>query len=142
MKLDRLTPDQWKYLAEKTHLVTFGTHLPSERVRIDFALVGTDDAGPCGYGVFKEWDAETVHWQFGGAFPGTRGTHKSFLYFLGALAYLKERYKRVTAFVENDNTVMLKFALKAGFRIQGVRVVKGQVLLDHWLEFDQEETKS
>ena len=49
--------------------------------------------------------------------------------------WCKPRYKRITTLIENKNTVMLKMAMKVGFRVIGVRNFQGSILLEHLLEF-------
>lgn len=133
--LDRFTADEWKVHSEKAHLICFGNLNPAERQRIDFALVGRENDLLMAYGTFRELDGETVYWQFGGAFPGTKDTTASWRTFNAFLAYLRPKYKRVCMFVENNNLPMLKMAMKASFLIMGVRNYKDSILLEHLLEF-------
>jgi hypothetical protein len=85
-------------------------------------------------------DAETLYWQFGGAFPGTIGTIHSFGCYEQFLAWCGDKYSRVTTLIANDNLVMLKMAMKVGFRIQGIRYYGGDVLLEHVVGFRKEAT--
>ena len=137
MRIERATPHQWASLSEDAHLAVFGTLKPATFDRIDYALLAVDSQQkPLAYLTARETDHETVYWQFGGSFPGARGTPQSYRAFQAFLRYTKEAgYKRVTCLVENTNTVFLKFVMKAGFLIQGVRMFKSTVLVEHMLEF-------
>jgi RimJ/RimL family protein N-acetyltransferase len=127
--------EDWKAVSEAAHLVCFGERKEVSMDRIDFALVVGENDAPSGYVTCREHDAETLYWQFGGAFPGTRSTSLSWKGYQALVDWCKTRYKRITTLIENTNIVMLKMAMKVGFRIQGVRVFKGQILVEHLLEF-------
>lgn len=134
MNVTYYSKEEWKPVSETAHLLCFGTKKPESLDRIDFALVvGTET--PAGYLTCREQDADTLYWQFGGAFPGTRNSSMTWKGYQAFVEWCKPKYKRITTLIENDNTVMLKMAMKIGFRIQGVRVFKGQVLVEHLLEF-------
>lgn len=137
MIVEKLTPDQWAYCSEHAHLLAFKEIKPASRDRIDFALLAIDGTTPAMYVTCREYDAETLYWQFGGAFPETLGTVKSFRAVEAFVAYVKERYARVTCLIENTNRVMLKMASKVGFKIVGIRTYHGCVLLEHLLEFGE-----
>lgn len=136
IEIDRLTPYDWHKYSEQMHAVCFNEHKPKAWDRIDFVLVGRVGEKLGGYVTCREYDSETVYWQFGGAFPGTVGTSLSFKGYQAFVDYCKPKYKRVTTLIENTNCVMLKMAMKVGFRIVGVRVFAGSILLEHLLEFE------
>lgn len=138
MIVEKLTPAEWKLLSEDAHKVAFGTVKPSELERIDYALVCVEGVQLQGYLTAKEMDAKTVYWQFGGAFPGTKGTTNAFLGYLSFVRWTKERYDRVQTRIENKNTAMLKMALKVGFEIVGVRVTQGCTMVELELDFIKE----
>jgi len=136
----QMDKQSWAGLSEYAHSVCFEEVKPTENDRIDYALVCyDDDSKPMSYVTCREFDSETVYWQFGGAFPETKGTIKSYKSYMAMTAWTSERYKRITTLIENDNIVMLKFAMKIGYKIIGTRNFKGSVLLEHLLEFDQGE---
>ncbi len=137
ISVKRFTPDEWKLYSENAHWVCFGKIKPAEWDRIDFALMSMRGHEPTGYMTCREWDHETLYWQFGGAFPGTKATSVSFISYQAFVDYCKARYKRITTLIENTNTPMLRMAMKVGFRICGTRVFKGDILLEHLLEFPQ-----
>ncbi len=136
MQVDILTPQQWKNHSEQAHAAVFGEIKRADLDRIDYAMVSRDGDILTGYITCREWDAETIYWQFGGAFPGTKSTSLSFKSYTACVEYAKKRYKRVTTLIENTNPVMLKFAMKVGFKIVGIRNFRGQILLEHLLEFE------
>lgn len=137
IEIDRLSPVEWKEFSERAHLITFGKHKPAEWDRIDFALVVRNDENLMGYVTCREIDAHTVYWQFGGAFPGTKSTSMSWIGYQAFVEYCKVRYKRISTLIENTNLVMLKMAMKVGYRIVGIRFFGGDILLEHLLEFSQ-----
>lgn len=136
MKVVKLSSDEWKMYAEDAHLICFNERMSAELNRIDFALVVHEGDVPLAYTTCREFDANTVYMQFGGAFPSVRGTLKSFQCYMKMLEALKSHYKRATTLIENNNIPMLKFAMKAGFLITGVRYFKGSVLLEHLLDWE------
>lgn len=137
MKIVRVEKDAWRDLSENAHLLCFDKTKDPSTERIDFALLAVGEREePIGYVTLREIDKDTVYWQFGGSFENARGTIKSFQIYQSFVRYSKEHYKRVTTLIENDNLVMLKMAMKVGFRIIGIRNFKGSVLLEHLLEFE------
>lgn len=138
MIVDRILPKEWREQSEAAHTVVFGKRKPASWDRLDFILVAGDGKTPAGYVSCREHDAETVYWQFGGSFPGARDTLSSFKAFSAFVEWTRPKYKRATCLIENDNLVMLKMAMKVGFRIVGVRCFEGKVLLEHLLSFSKE----
>lgn len=136
MKLRLLTQEEWLPLSEMAHMALFGAHKPAQHERIDFVLLMVSDEGqPLAYGTFREQSGETVHWQYGGVFPEFAGTVRTLPGYLQMFELLKTRYKRVTTYIENKNTKMLKLAMKVGYRIIGVRHIHDKLLLEHLMEF-------
>lgn len=131
-----LMPDQWRTFSENAHAIAFGKRKDVHEERIDFALVATNQKGDLiGYVTVKEMDARAVYWQFGGAFPPGKGTLYVWEGYKAFLAWTALRYERMTTLIENTNVPMLKIALKAGLRVIGIRNYKGDVLLEHGIEF-------
>lgn len=136
MKVEMLLPDRWKQFSENAHAIAFGKRKSVYEERIDFALVATTDSGELvGYVTVKEMDARSVYWQFGGAFPPGKGTVHVWKGYKALLEWTALRYERMTTLIENTNTAMLRLALQAGLRIIGTRTYKGEVLLEHAIEF-------
>lgn len=136
MRVTRLSPAEWQGFSENAHLIAFGKKKSVDQERIDYALVATSDGGELiGYVTVKEMDAETVYWQFGGAFPPGRGSPRAWTGYKALLDWTASRYKRMTTLIENTNVPMLKLAMHAGLRVIGVRNYKGEVLLEHGIEF-------
>lgn len=136
--VDQLDPKRWEQLSEKAHVICFNTHKPKDWDRIDFALIVRRGEDLMGYLTCREVDAHSLYWQFGGAFPGTRESSLTFSGYKAFVAHCQSRYKRVTTLIENGNFVMLKMAMKVGFKIIGMRNFNGHVLLEHLLEFADE----
>lgn len=138
MKIVLLYPENWKELAEHAHSACFDTFRPKEKDRIDYTLLALDDdEKPLGYITVKEFDADTVYWQFGGAFIHLPPSQR-FSVYTDAIEWTRKHYKRVLTRIENTNIVMLKFALKAGFLVQGVKHYQGTVNLECELIFKGE----
>lgn len=138
MEVQVLTPAEWTEFSEKAHLICFNEVRPSEMDRISFALLVVDNGVPLSYMTCSEADAETVHMQWGGAFPSCKSTALSYRTYEACLNYLKSKYKRATTLVLNYNTPMLRFAMKAGLRITGMKYFQACVFLLHTIEFQEE----
>lgn len=137
MIVHKLSLDVWRSLAPEASLVVFGTRRPAEIDRIDYALMieRKDTGKPAGYATVQELGEGVAHIQFAGAFPETRATLHTVRGLMVGLTFLKEQYTAVNCRVENTNTPMLRLAMRVGFKIVGVRMHEGRVLLDHTLEF-------
>lgn len=135
ISVDELSASEWAKWSEQAHGAVFDEHKPASWDRIDFALVARRGDQLLGYVTCREWDSKTLYWQFGGAFPGTRATSLSFQGYQALVDHCKRRYERITTLIENTNLVMLKMAMKVGYRIMGVRNYRGEILLEHLLEF-------
>ncbi len=98
--------------------------------RIDYAIVLKDENELLGYCTCKELDDESVYWQYGGAFPTAQNSSKAVEVYMVLVSWAHEKYKRITTLVENDNVRYLKLAMHAGFRIIGVRMFGGKILVE------------
>lgn len=134
MVVNKLSQSEWMQYAEEAHRICFNESGYKALETADFALLVTEDDKLICYTTIKINDAETCYMQWGGAFPDSKGTVSSFKGYLQMIDKLKSEYKYITTRIENTNTPMLKFAMKAGFLICGVRSFKGAVLLEHLLE--------
>lgn len=132
------TREEWAVFSEDAHKICFNELKPASFDRIDFALLCVDSGKPCAYVTCRELDPDTVYFQFGGAFPETRGTLSSWKCYEKVTDFARTKYRRITTLIENNNVVMLKFAMKMGYRIIGIRNFGGSILLEHVLEFDKE----
>ncbi len=138
IKIEIIEPKVWvSEYSEKAHLIAFGKSKPKEWDRIDFAIIMADSetAQIVGYLTCREFDHETLYLQYGGSMPGSKGTPKTLEGFNAAMLWAATVYKRVTCLVENDNYPMLNLAMKAGFKITGLRGYMGNVLLENTKEF-------
>lgn len=138
MNVLRVEKDTWyQNFSQNAHKIAFGEMQSPDTQRIDYALFVVDEGDcPSGYITVREWDSDTCYWQFGGALPKAKGTIKSWRAYEACVKWTKDKgYKRITTYIENTNKAMLRFAEKAGFTITGCRNFKGQVLLEHLLEF-------
>lgn len=131
MRVVRMNREEWLPLAEKAHSAVFHEHRPKEWERIDFALLVTDTDSDRVYGYVTciEMDPDTIYWQFGGAFRGTKDTYSTFRAYEKMITWTEDAgYKRIGTRIENENVVMLKMAMKVGFRVVGIRNYAGVFL--------------
>ena len=135
MIVEKVSREDWARVSENAHLLVFGTEKPASHERIDFALICVKGDNIEGYLTCKEMDHQTVYWQFGGSLPHVKGSLNSFRGYQLFVNWAQAHYKRVQTRIENTNTAMLKFAMKVGFLIVGVRYVQGSTLLELELEF-------
>ena len=133
MQIVHLTRDQWRQYTENAHLICFGEHGYGDLDRCDYALLVVDNDLPLMYATIKEIDALSGYLQRGGAFPSVKGTAASYRAFELILQFLKQRYPYLSMRVQNTNTPMLKFAMKAGFVIDGISYFKEKIFLEHTL---------
>jgi hypothetical protein len=82
----------------------------------------------------KEIDDETVYLQHGGSFrPNSVSSFSAYKLMLNRLKEMG--YKTGQTYIENTNTPMLKFALKCGWLITGVRIFGNSILTEQTLDF-------
>ena len=138
IEVKKLDSEEWKCLSEYAHKICFKEKRDWDFDRIDFALLCYEGGNPMGYVTCREIDKETLYWQYGGSFDETRGTIRSWACYEKLTNFVREMgYARITTLIENTNTVMIKFAMKMGYLIQGLRYFKGHVLLENILEFNK-----
>jgi len=138
VRVVKVPKDEWAKISEGAHLIVFNETKKAESDRIDFALVVESEHGiMMQYGTCREVDAESLYIQYGGSFPGTKGSVNSHRCFEAILTWAREQgYRRVSFLVENTNEPMLKLALRTGFLIVGIRNFrKKSILLEHVKEF-------
>lgn len=141
VEIMQLDPDQWSVFSEDAHRASFSEFRPAYMDRIDYALLAHDPdvKGPLAYVTIRELDADSVYWQYGAAFPTiAKGIHVVGIY-QRFVDYMRESYKRITTLVENTNVAYLRLAMKVGFRIIGVRMFKGTILVELLLDFEGEK---
>jgi hypothetical protein len=134
MQLIVLTKDQWKAYSDTAHSLCFDETGFSEIETIDYALLVVKDEVPLMYATIRQHDAVTAYMSRGGAFPSVKGTALSYKAFEMILDYLKAVSVTITLRTLNTNSPMLKFAMKAGFVIEGISYSKKQIFLEHILE--------
>lgn len=125
----RLTPTEWKGLAENAHVAMFSKSRPASMDRIDYVLVVDVDGVLGGYITVRELDAETVYWQFGGAFEWARKQSIVIREYDELLLAQKVLARRIVTKVENTNTSTLKLHLSRGFLIIGTEFWDGKTLV-------------
>lgn len=118
------------------YINVFGCHRDPEIEKIDFALICLNEKQDyLGFITCKEMDAESVYWQFGGAFEETKNTIRVLPAYRMFIEWCSGKYKRITTRIENTNLAMIKLALKCGFLINGTWNFKNKIYLELCLEF-------
>ena len=139
MLVERIGKEQWQQMEDHAHLAIFAENPPETQGRMDFALLVVDDDNGTvlQYVTCKELDDKTLYWGYGGSFPSCKGTVKSWQGYQALTRYCKEMgYEHIFTLIENTNRAMLKFALKIGYKIIGIRHVDGSTMLEHVLELN------
>lgn len=130
---------EWKMYSEHAHLAVFGELRPKEMDRIDFCIVIEKENLPMSYATIRELDSETAYMQYGGAFPSSEKSVKAFDCYILTISELKKKnYKRISTLIENKNIPMIKFALKCGFLIVGIRTFENKIYCEFLKEFKEE----
>lgn len=136
LEVEKLSPYEWRVLAEDAHLAVFDEKRSADLDRISYALLARKGSDLAGYVTVRETDSETVYWQFGGAFAGTRGTTRVLETYKAFINWTKARYKRITTLVENINVPYLKLAMACGFLVSGIKYFKNTIFVELTLEFE------
>lgn len=128
IQIQRLSKAEWEPVANFAHQIAFDKKREGDRST--FALLGSEDGQTLGYVSCIELDSETVYLQFGGTFPPAKKSVRCFNGYSLVIAELEKTYENLFTLIENTNVVMLKMAMKAGFRIIGTRYFKGSVMVE------------
>lgn len=139
----KVTPAEWAQIAEGAHRVVFKEERPKHMDRVDYVLLVEEGTGqPSGYCTVRELDAESVYWQYGGAFPGTHSSSKAVECYGSLIDWTRTRYARISTLVENSNVRYLKLAMHYGFRVIGCRTFQGKIYLELLNELRGEKNDS
>lgn len=134
IEIKKLTKQDWYELSENSQKICFASKHDPSLDRIDFALLAVSPKNiAMGFITVREITSSHIYWQFGGTFPGTQGTYYSYLAYVKAKEWCAPLYKSVSTYIENNNVVMLKFAMKLGFRIVGIKHVFNETLVELFL---------
>lgn len=138
IEIHRVDPDDWKTLASDAHKAVFNEIKDADFDKVDFALLAsTPDGFLLGFITCRELDSLTLAWDFGGTFDHARYS-MSWDCYREALMWVKNKgYEKIITQIQNLNTVMIKFALKIGFIIQGMTIHHGKLYLEMHIEFGQ-----
>ena len=136
IEVERISKADWAAMASAAHLICFSEKLPAEAERVDFVILATESKKtPLGYFSCKEVSDTWVYVQYGGAFPSALGSSLSYKAYVKGIDWLRQRYSCATTLIENTNVVMLKIALKMGWKIIGTKTFNGHIMVEHLLEF-------
>lgn len=135
IEVKRIEKHEWYQMAGKAHLAVFDETWDPDLERIDYALLTVDEKNSLiQYATLRELDRESVYISYGGSFPNYKGSVAALKSFQSILGWLYAHYKHVSFLTENTNFPMLKFGIKEGFRVVGIRNFKGKVMLEHFRE--------
>lgn len=138
IRIEKIDKYEWAKMSEKAHLICFKELRAAHMDRIDFALLGVKDGIVQHYCTVKELDFESCYWQYGGQFPSAKDHLSVSSYKDMAEWCFNEGYKRVTTYIQNTNSAMMRIALKVGFIIVGVRYFHGEVYVEFLLEKNEQ----
>lgn len=131
----KLSREEWKLMAADAHVVCFNERIPKDFNNIDFAVITAENKTPQTYATVRVLDKESCYWQYAGAFPSSKGQGKSLDNMKRTMDYcFAQGFKRISFYVESDNTIMLHMALRNGFKIIGTRTFKGCILVEFLYE--------
>ena len=144
MHVEKIPYEAWELMmSENAHRAVFEEKRPRFFSKIDFALLAIHPNNePAAYCTVRELDAESVYWQFGGAFDNVRNQTWAVTAYKSLLDWNKEKYKRITHYIENTNIRYLKLAMQFGFRIIGVRLFEGRVFVELLNELESKDGNS
>ncbi len=135
-EVKKLSKEQWQELAQGVHSIVFKEIQDADYNRISYALLLVEKESDVvtSYITIQEMDAKWAYIQYGGAFPNyqkglyvVRGFHQ-------LLNYLRERYDKISTFVENSNYAMLKLYMREGFLVTGIKYFRETILLENTFE--------
>lgn len=131
----RLSSEEWYRYAEEAHKLVFKKQRDPWVERISFALLAHNENEATGYVTCRETDSESLYWQFGGSLDEFRGV-TAYRGLQAIHQYAKDRYKRISTLVENNNVGYLHMLMKMGFRAIGIRNFKGEIYLEMFTDFE------
>ncbi len=139
IEVKKIPADEWEAMKADAHISVF-EELPGNE-RVDFALLSvlSKTQEIIQYITIREYDADSIHWYYGGSFPKYKGGMIAYRSTEAMLNWARDNYKRVSFLAANNNYAMLKFGIKNRFQIVGVRLVSNGLLLEHVLEFENKE---
>lgn len=123
---------EWEQYSKHFHALVFNNSDFSELENIDFACVVFDKDEPIGFATMRVLDKLHVYMQYGGSL--TKNNYTNLKGYLELIEALKSQFENITTLIENKNQTMIKFAMKAGFEIIGVRYKKNCLYLEHSIE--------
>lgn len=132
MIVNFISKESWMNISPYFHQMAFSNKDFSLIENIDFACSLVNDDTTLGYCTFRVLDKTHVYMQYGGAVD--LGAYLNFKAYLTLVEALKKEYMHITTLIKNDNVPMLKMAMKAGFRIVGIRFIKNEIYLEHSIE--------
>jgi hypothetical protein len=137
--------DKWEAFRENAHKSVFKENCPSGQKLVDFAVlaVETETDTPLTYVTCKELDDETVYWSYGGAFPETIGTTKTWSAYKVMTKKMADMgYRKILKRVKNTNHTMMKFALRMGYTVIGIRHIEDSTMVELMMEVGDVEPSS
>ena len=136
LSLLKLTPSEWSASAANAHIAAFDEKPPVGFDNIDAALliVNTIIDKPIVYITVKDLGNGEIYLKHGGAFDLAKNSTWVFSAYRLAIAHLSESYNKLSTLVHNTNVRYLKMALSVGFKVTGMKVIEGNLLLELTME--------
>ena len=129
LSIIKCSPEKWANYSQNAHKAVFGEMRDPSLDRISYAMLVHNDERPIGFTTCREIDSESIYWQYGGCFKGNVGI-PSVRAFEAVFNDSKQKYKRITTLVKNDNVNYLHMLMKFGFRAIGLRTFKNEIFLE------------
>lgn len=139
IEVKKLSLDQWELLRKDAHIAVFSEQPGTERVDYALLTVNKETDELVQYVTVREYDADSIHWYYGGSFDKFRGSVTAAKSMEALIGWAKDNYKSVSYLTANTNFPMIKFGVKHKFQITGVRLVPSGLLLEHVLNFKKEQ---
>lgn len=132
MYLEFVDKNAWKEHFSET-LMSLVFDMPDFHLieSVDYAVLIKDEDDILGFSTCRALDKSHIYMQYGGSLQKSFKNLSSYLLLVNTL---KKEYSTITTYIENTNTSMLKIAMKAGFRIIGLRSFKNKIYLEHCIE--------
>jgi hypothetical protein len=125
----KCTPEKWANYSKYAHRAVFGETRDPQLDRISYAMLVHNNDRPIGFTTCREIDRESLYWQYGGCFDGNKGI-PAVRAFEAVFNDSKQKYKRISTLVKNDNVNYLHMLMKFGFRAIGIRVFGNEIFLE------------
>lgn len=133
IRVERLDKDTWnKGFAHLAHQAVFRESFDSDLKDLSFGLLGINETHTLvAYCTVAEVGENSCFILYGGAFADFRNSITAFNAFREFDNYLSSRYDSLGFLTENKNKPMIKYGIRQGFTIIGMRFSRDKIFLEH-----------